>query len=102
MNQPQLKITKIPTFNSVVIKQLGGHFFVSAPNSIVISKESLMTILEGLLRFGFISAKDLVEVTTRIIGVVNENKENGDSVGIGEGGNRKDYSIRYNEEEAGR
>lgn len=99
MNQPQLKITKIPTFNSVVIKQYGGHFFVSAPNSIVISKESLITILEGLLKFEFISEKDLVDITTRNIGVVNENQEDSGGANIREGGSRKDHNIGLNEKE---
>lgn len=63
---PSLTITKIPLFNSVVIKQLGAHHFISAPNSIVFGKESYLLLLEGLLRAGFIQDQDLVAIVSKV------------------------------------
>ena len=79
--KPTLKITKIPLFNSVVIKQFGAHHFISAPNSIVIGKKAYLIILKGLLEFEFITEQDLY----KILGFEAhyENKENNNNSSIG-------------------
>ena len=94
---PILKITKIPLFNSVVIRQEGGRFFISAPNSIVIGKENLLLLLEGLLRFEFIDRSDLKELlyetddTTSYGKDEHENKESNDSSNIRQGDGGENY-----------
>lgn len=119
---PTLTITKIPTFNSVVIKQHGGRHFISAPNSIVIGKEAYITILTGLIEFGFLEEMDLIRIVLRMgkskalsesmlheianfITDYNEeerkanaDKENIDSPTIGESGSGEDNGIRDFEE----
>lgn len=53
----KLKIHKIPHLNVIVIKQTGGNFFVSAPNSIVIDLFGLSSILKYLLVSEIVSPK---------------------------------------------
>ncbi len=60
-SQTYLKLLKIPQLSTIVIKQVGGfNFFIAAPNSIVISEESLKFILKFMLLNGYIG-KDFVE-----------------------------------------
>jgi hypothetical protein len=54
----KLTVIKIPVVNSIVIKQYGGRdFFISAPDSIIISPQSLAFLLSFLVENGFISEK---------------------------------------------
>jgi len=78
-----LKITKIPTFNSIVIRQDGEKYFISAPNSIVISKDSLLLILEGLLKFEFLDRADLTYIINKVVEEKEyADKENNDSISV--------------------
>lgn len=101
---PTLTITKIPTFNSVVIKQHGGYHFISAPNSIVIGKESFMILLEGLLKFEFLDKEDLLRLVVKVDIEKRENyenKKNIDSATIGISGVGEDYGLKYTESKDG-
>lgn len=60
-----VKLTKIPQLNSIVIKQEGGHFFISTPNSFIIDEKGLLDLLEALVNIGFISTEDLKELVAR-------------------------------------
>lgn len=53
-----LKITRIPQLNSIVLKQEGGRFFISTPNSFIIDKDGLMKLLYELIKLGFIAEDD--------------------------------------------
>lgn len=44
----ELKLTKIPNLNTIVIKQSGGKFFLTSRDSIVISEEGLLELLKEL------------------------------------------------------
>lgn len=92
-----LKITKIPHLNVVVIKQEGGHFFISTANSIVIDKEGFLQLIAGLVKLDFIVKEDIL----RMIGDESENKENSDSPDIREGGSREKYGLNYAESSDG-
>jgi len=54
-----IKLTQIPQLNSIVIKQEGGHFFIAAPNSIIIDRVGFLKLIKGLVDIGFISINDL-------------------------------------------
>lgn len=57
-----IKVTKLPHLNSVVLKQSGGHFFISAPNSFIIDKDGLLEMIAAMVRVNFISEEDLKEI----------------------------------------
>ena len=78
----EVKLTKIPQFNSIVIQQRGGRLFISAPNVIIIDREGLLKLVEELIKVDFISAREVSWLTVRI-GIENENKENGSSSSSG-------------------
>ena len=84
---PTLTITKIPLFNSVVIKQHGARHFISAPNSIVIGKDAYLLLMEGLLKADFIQYVDLVAVMNKVAAQRDEesyeNEEDNDNTYIG-------------------
>jgi hypothetical protein len=72
----RLTVTKIPNLNQLVIKQYGGReFFISAPDSIIMSVSSLAFILQFLLENGFMP----VEVLQKILDQYNIVK--GDTIG---------------------
>lgn len=54
-----VKLTVIPQLNSVVIKQYNGHFFIAAPNSIIIDKDGLLALIKELENINFIDRYDL-------------------------------------------
>jgi hypothetical protein len=55
-----IKVAKLPQLNTIVIKQEDGHdFFISAPNSIIISVASLAFLLKFLAENNYISVKML-------------------------------------------
>lgn len=60
-----VKLTKIPQLNSIVIKQEGGHFFISAPNSIIIDREGFLQLIKALVDIGFIEEIDLTSILVR-------------------------------------
>jgi hypothetical protein len=72
-----LKITQIPQLNSIVIKQEQGHFFIAAPNSIIIDKVGWLRLTEELVRIGFLHQVDvLIALNKSIIREVEDaNKE---------------------------
>ena len=74
-----VQITKIPSLNSVVIKQEGGHFFIAAPNSIIIDKAGLLRLIEELGNVGFISWQELEEVGDNIYYNRSNNADEKDS-----------------------
>ena len=65
-----LKITKLPLLNSIVIKQSGGHLFISAPNSFLIDKNGFLEMVSAFVKVGFIDKDDLLKIIGRS---VNEN-----------------------------
>ncbi len=69
-------ITQIPNLDTVVIRQKGVRLFVAAPDSIVISKESYLSLLTKLLEMEFIKPVDIAEVLNRVIGTGEEDYEN--------------------------
>jgi hypothetical protein len=59
----KLTVTPIPNLNLLVIKQFEGRdFFISAPNSIIISVTSLAFLIKFLVQNGFISEQVLVGI----------------------------------------
>jgi hypothetical protein len=48
-----------------VIKQEGGHFFISAPNSIIIDREGFLQLIKALVDIGFIEEIDLTSILVR-------------------------------------
>jgi hypothetical protein len=68
----RLKLTHLPQLDSVVIKQSGGHLFISAPNSLIIGKSGFLELAEALLKMGFLTAEDISQLSARI-GIGNEN-----------------------------
>jgi len=56
---PRLRVTKIPNMNIIVIKQSGGHFFISTNDSILIDIFGLTSILKFLLMSEMVSPKAL-------------------------------------------
>jgi hypothetical protein len=55
----KLFITKIPKFNTLVIKQKGGNFFLASKDSIVIDIYGLSLILKFLVMNKYISHRIL-------------------------------------------
>lgn len=55
----KLKLTHLSQLDTIVIKQSGGHFFVSTPNSIIIDRAGYLQLMEALVEMGFISTGDL-------------------------------------------
>jgi hypothetical protein len=45
----RLNVTRIPYLNTLVIKQVGGRFFISTQDSIVMSDLLSYRVLEGIL-----------------------------------------------------
>lgn len=68
----KVEITKLPVLDSVVVKQSGGHFFISAPNSIVIDKNGYLGLFKALVEIGFITVEDISQLVAEI-GIGNEN-----------------------------
>ena len=65
----KLIISKIPNLNVLVIKLTpGSRFFISTPDSFIISIPNLSTLLKYLVKGGFISIKVLE-------GIISELKE---------------------------
>lgn len=60
-----VKLTKIPQLNSIVVKQEGGHFFISTPDSIIIDEKGYIQLTEELVKIGFISTESLKEIVGR-------------------------------------
>ncbi len=60
-----VKLTKISQLNSIVIKQEGGHFFIAAPNSIIIDSNGFVQLIEALVNIEFISTEELKEIVAR-------------------------------------
>ena len=54
-----LKVTKLPQFDSVVIKQSGGRFFIAAPDSLIIDKAGLLELIEVMVKMDFISIEEI-------------------------------------------
>lgn len=61
-----VQITKIPSLNSVVIKQKGGHFFIAAPDSLIIDKDGFLRLIEELGNVGFITWQELEQIGDNI------------------------------------
>ena len=61
-----LKLTQIPSLNSIVIKQEGGHFFIAAKDSLIIDKAGLLQLIVELTKIGFISSEDLSSILSGI------------------------------------
>lgn len=59
MEKPLLTLTKIPNLNILVVKQRGIHYFVAAPDSIVIDKEGFLNLIRGAMNIDFITPKEL-------------------------------------------
>lgn len=56
----KIKVMKLAQLNTLVIKQEEGHeFFISAPDSIIISVSSLAFLLKFLAENNYISVKVL-------------------------------------------
>lgn len=56
----KLTVTKIPNLNQLIIKQSGGRdFFISAPDSIIMSISSLAFLLQFLIENGFMPVEVL-------------------------------------------
>lgn len=62
----KLKLTRLSQLDTVVIKQEGGRFFISTPNSIIIDKAGYLWLMEVLIKSGFINTKDVQEVALRL------------------------------------
>lgn len=62
----EVRLTKIPQLNSVVIRQYGGHLFISAPNVVIIDKDGLLNLIAELGRIGFISNPELVRIQNEV------------------------------------
>lgn len=74
-----VQITKIPSLNSVVIRQKGGHFFIAAPDSIIIDKDGFLKLIEALGNIGFFSWQELEQIGD----TVYENTKDSGSSSIG-------------------
>lgn len=59
MSQPRVRVTRLPKLNTLVIKQSGGKFFISAQDSIVIDIPGLVMLIKYLVFSGFISYRAL-------------------------------------------
>lgn len=68
----RLFLTKLPHLNVVVIRQVDDRTFVSVPDSIIIDREGLLHILEGLLEINFISQNEISNLMAGI-GTKDEN-----------------------------
>lgn len=56
----KIKVVKLAPLNTIVIRQEEGHdFFISAPDSIIISVSSLAFLLKFLAENNYISVKTL-------------------------------------------
>jgi hypothetical protein len=70
----KIKVTKIAPLNLIVIRQEGGHdFFISAPDSILISVASLSFLLKFLAENDYISVKTLE-------GIIEDVKNQNDTI----------------------
>lgn len=78
-----LKITRIPQLNSVVIKQEGGRFFISTPNSFIIDKPGFLTLIYELAMLEFVGEKELMDIVNEIRKEQDENEENSSDTSIG-------------------
>ncbi len=67
-----LKLTQIPSLNSIVIKQEGGHFFIAAKDSFIIDKAGFLQLVEELTKVGFLNVEDISQIIARI-GIGSEN-----------------------------
>ena len=59
MTQPRVRVTRLPKLNTLVIKQYGGRFFISAQDSIVIDISGLSMLLKFLVFGNFLSYRVL-------------------------------------------
>lgn len=55
----KIKVTKIPKLNTLVIQQEGGHYFISAQDSIVIDVPGLALLIKFLVFNGYLSDRVL-------------------------------------------
>ena len=56
----QLKLTRLPLLNdTIVIRQEGGHYFIAAPDSIIIDRAGLIRLIKELIQVGYLDRKDL-------------------------------------------
>lgn len=62
----EVKITQLPLLNSVVIKQEGVHFFIAAPNSLIIDRDGFLQLIIQLTKIGFITPEDLSSILSGI------------------------------------
>jgi len=54
-----ISLTKIPSTDTIVIKQSGGHYFITSQDSIIIDKAGLLRLVLELGKVGFLDTKDL-------------------------------------------
>ncbi len=63
----KIKVMKIAPLNTLVIRQEDGHdFFISAPDSIIISVASLSFLLKFLTENGYMSVKVLEGIVEEV------------------------------------
>ncbi|KKM93417.1 hypothetical protein LCGC14_1208490 [marine sediment metagenome] len=63
----KLEISKIKNLNTIVIKQAkGGRFFISTPNSFIISIPNFATLIRFLILNKFMSRKVLEGILSEI------------------------------------
>jgi hypothetical protein len=55
----KLTVQRIKNLNTLVIKQTEGRFFIATPDSIIISVDSLASLLHFMVQNGLISRKVL-------------------------------------------
>lgn len=67
----RLKVTRIPYLNTIVIKQVGGRFFVSTQDSVVIDVPGLSFLIKFLVMSDILSYRVLE-------GIVDEYKRSKD------------------------
>lgn len=72
----QLKLTRLPLLNdTIVIKQSGGHYFIAAPDSIIIDKAGLLRLIEELLRVGYITPAEWAGILNNVFPFPKEEED---------------------------
>lgn len=80
-----LKLTRLPLLNdAIVIRQSGGHYFIAAPDSIIIDKAGLLRLIEELCRVQYITLTNMREMIDRLIQEEEDgsNKENSSNLSV--------------------
>lgn len=75
-----LKLTRLPNLNdTIVIRQSGGHYFIAAPDSIVIDKSGLLRLILELGKVGYLEDNELEAIADFVKGWNKERRKEEDA-----------------------